>query len=143
MKTLKVEMEIRNVERWKDRHGKRRLYYRVGKGPRTPLRGPIGSPEFWEDYKRATKNEKPATKDSVRWLVTQYYSSAAFRQMSLRSQTVRRGILERFCGRHGSKRYSKLERRHLREIRDSMVDRPEAANALVKALRQVFKFAVE
>ena len=55
---------------------------------------------------------------------------------------MRRGILDRFCEQHGGKRFAQLEARHLRQIRDGMIDRPDAANNLIKALRQVFKFAV-
>ena len=36
-----------------------------------------------------------------------------------------------------------MRSRHVRKIRDSMIDRPGAANNLVKALRQVFNNAIE
>src|SRR6266700_262411 len=39
-----------NVERHKDRHNKIRYYYRVGKGPRTPISGALDSPEFMASY---------------------------------------------------------------------------------------------
>lgn len=78
----------------------------------------------------------------MRWLVQQYYTSAAFKELKPRTQTVRRGVLNRFCEEHGDKSSKQLKPKHLRRIRDTMTDRPEAANALLKALRQVFKFAV-
>ena len=79
----------------------------------------------------------------MRWLIQQYYASAAYLQMNPRTQTVRRGILDRFCQQHGDQSFKQLQVKHLLRIRDSMVDRPEAANGLLKALRQVFKFAIE
>ena len=36
-----------------------------------------------------------------------------------------------------------MKPKHVRKLRDAKADTPEAANALVKALRQVFKWAVE
>ena len=50
------------VEAFEDRHGKQRLYFRRGKGPRTPLPGPIGSDEFREAYAKALAGEVTAAK---------------------------------------------------------------------------------
>lgn len=141
-----IRARVRNVERWTDRHGKLRLYYRLGKGPRTPLRGPIGSPEFWEDYHKAVKNPEqpmPFGKGSFRWLVSQYYQSAEFKQLAKSTQNTRRRILTNFCEQHGHRRYSQLMPRHLRKIRNEKLDTPEAANGLLKVLRQLFNFAIE
>jgi integrase len=44
--------------------------------------------------------------------------------------------------KHGDKPFSALASRHVRRIRDVKGDLPEAANARVKALRQVFSFAI-
>lgn len=142
---------IKHIEAWKDRHGRERIYYRVRSenGKRFPLRAPIGSPEFWIDYKAAAEKHQefkgkpncPTKSDTLRWLVVEYYKSAMFKQLGDRTRYVRRGTLDRFCEKHGDKRFTHLQPTHLRTIRDTMVDRPEAANSLLKALRQVFKFA--
>ena len=145
-----MRTQIKYVDRWKDRHGKERFYFRKGKGARIPLRGPEGSPEFWEDYHKAANGEKttqPASKraktGTMRWLVEKYYKSAAFKELGDNTKIVRRRMLDKFCEKHGSKRYGQLEPRHLRKIRDGLVETPEAANGLLKVLRQVFKFAVD
>lgn len=145
-----MKASIKYVERWKDRHGKIRLYYRKRPNPRIPLRDPVGSPEFWEDYNNAKNgiDRKPSVQnrakpDSMRWLVEQYYMSPSFKNMSPGYQKTRRGILEKFCEEHGAKRYAQLHPRHVIRIRNSMADRPGAANNLLKALSQVFKNAVE
>ena len=145
-----MRTRIKYVERWKDRHGKTRLYFRKGKGARFPLRGPEGSPEFWEDYHSSANGEvitkrtyNRAEAGTMRWLIEGYYKSAAFKELGDTTKPVRRGILERFSEKHGTKRYKQLQPRHLRKIRDSMTERPEAANGLLKALRQVFKFAID
>jgi len=145
-----TRVHIKHLERFKDRHGKVRLYYRIGKGVRTPLRSPEGSPEFWEDYQDAANGivhtkvkYQRAEAGTLRWLVESYYTSAAFKGLQDCTKAARRGILEHFCENHGTKRYAHLQSKHIRKIRDGMADRPEAANGLLKALRQVFKHALE
>src|SRR5262249_9701290 len=55
---------------------------------------------------------------------------------------VRRGILDALVEEHGDKPFF-LKPKHVRKLRDAKADTPHAANALVKALRQGFKWAVE
>ena len=54
-----------------------------------------------------------------------------------RTQYVRRVILEKLCDKHGERPYAGLEPRHIRAWRDARVATPEAANGIIKALRQV------
>ncbi|MCD1633250.1 tyrosine-type recombinase/integrase, partial [Martelella mediterranea] len=110
---------------------------------------------FLEDYNKAVV-AAPATTlntvlganqikpQSLRWLCVQYYKSAMFQELDPRTQRVRRGILERFCQNNGDgdKPFKMMMPRHIRKRRDEMVDRPEAANGMVKALRQLHKYAV-
>jgi len=145
-----ARVRIKHLERFKDRHGKMRLYYRVGKGTRFSLRGPEGSPEFWEDYQNAALGtvtakvkHRRAEAGTIRWLVERYYTAPDYTGLKACTRTARRGILEHFCEKHGKKRYAHLQTRHIRKIRDDMADRPEAANGVLKALRQVFKYALE
>ena len=141
-----TRIKVTNLERFRDRHGKIRLYYRQGKGPRTALRGPVGSSEFFEDYLAAAgKAEKePKGPNSLEWLVRRYYTCRAYKELGADTRRVRQQILDRFCLQHGAKRFRHLQPRHLREIRDGMMERgPDSANHLIKALRQVCKFAVE
>jgi integrase len=87
--------------------------------------------------------ERRGSKGSFKWLCEQYYVSAEYQRLSSRTKYVRRGILDRICEKNGSKPYALMEPRHVRRMRDEMADRPEAANGFVKALRQVYAFAVE
>ena len=149
-----MKVKIKHLDISKDRNGNPRFYYRNRNqsGKRIRLRGPIGSPEFWEDYTAAAKTyavqpktQKHSTKqhDTFRTLVVAYYKSAQYKQLADSTKRVRRGILDRFCEKHGNKRYSQLLPNHLVKIRNEMADRPEAANGLIKALRQVFVAALE
>lgn len=87
---------------------------------------------------------RAAAPGSLSWLCQRYYTSAEFKRLTERTRYVRRAILERACAFEddGSKPYRLLESRHIRERRDELADRPEAANAYVAALRQVFGWAV-
>lgn len=137
----------------KDRHGNERIYFRRH-GVKTRLRGPDGSPEFLADYQKAfaADGRKPAVQkvavgaepSSIRWLCIQYFKSAQFTELDPKTQMVRRSILERFCQNKsdGDKPYAMLMPRHIRNRRDEMSARPEAANAMIKALRQLYRYAI-
>lgn len=137
---MPTRLRVKYLERWPDRHGKMRLYFRRGKGPRTPLRGPVGSDEFWEDYNAARSGDPKAIVGPMRSLIVKYYESGEFKRM--KSKRVRRGILDRFCKGAGDRKIEEITPAVLRKVRDDMADRPEAANNLLKALRQVFRFAI-
>lgn len=148
-----MKFRLKYVVEDTDRHGNVRLYYRRH-GRKIRLRGPAGSPEFLADYREAAaglterKGENPnvakVVPRSVRWLCVQYFKSAMFKELDPRTQKVRRAILERFCKHKndGDKPFALLQPRHVRIRRDEMSDRPEAANSMVKALRQLYRFAL-
>ena len=83
-----------------------------------------------------------ASHGSLRWLCQRYYTSAEFRQLDFRTQRVRGNILDDLCRAHGDKPAVRMEPRHVRTLRDERSNRPEAANALLKAIRQVFAFGI-
>ncbi|MGR3638738.1 tyrosine-type recombinase/integrase [Alterinioella nitratireducens] len=134
-----------------DRHGNVRLYYRRN-GQKIRLRGPAGSPEFLADYRAAADGPKEVKTDkagrvvpkSFKWLCVQYFKSAMYQELDPRTQKVRRSILERFCEHKGDgdKPFAQLLPRHIRVRRDEMADRPEAANGMVKAVRQLYRYAL-
>ena len=50
---LKRRTSLPFIERWRDRHGKMRLYFRRRGSPRVALQGEVGSDEFNAAYARA------------------------------------------------------------------------------------------
>ncbi|RIY00866.1 integrase [Aureimonas flava] len=141
---------FRHVVEDVDRHGNVRIYYRKPGGRKIRLRGPAGSADFLEDYQAAVAGRlKPKAtaatigEGSLRWVCVRYFQSAAFRGLEPVTQRVRRGILERLCEKEGEKPFAKMRPVHIRRRQDIEADRPEAANAMVKALRQLYKFAIE
>ncbi len=55
---------LRNIDRFLDRHGKPRHYYRVGRGPRIRLPGEPGSAEYMAAYDQAVANAVGASKST-------------------------------------------------------------------------------
>ncbi len=153
-----VKIRVKYVVEDTDRHGNVRVYLRKPGLPKTRLPTPLGSPEFWKAYHAALASPAPdvapepgaLVKGSIRWLVAEYYKSSMFKELDPKTQATRRGILERFCENipegdttpDGVKPFAEMLPRHIRKRRDAMADRPEAANGMVKVLRQVFKYAM-
>lgn len=149
-----MDIKLKYIARDVDRNGNVRLYFRKS-GKKIRLRGPEGSLEFLSDYQLALLGDHPKQKagtkrkgaapESIRELIEHYYRSAPYRLLSPRTRHVRRLILDKFCesNNDGAKPYAALEAHHLMRRRDEMLDRPEAANSLIKALRQVFDCAKE
>ena len=132
----------------KDRHGTVRVYLRAPGRPKVRLHETPGTDAFEAEYraalhgkaKAAAQRKGAVVKGSLDELVIAYYRSAAFRQTAQRTQHVRRLILDRFRQDHGSKAAAALQAKHLIRWRDNRADRPEAANGLLKALRQAYRY---
>lgn len=149
-----MTVKLPYVTQDRDSRGNVRLYYRRN-GVKLRLRGPVGSSDFIVDYQMAMSGHDPkergkpvlsSTKSgSIRDLIGKYYLSSSYHALAPRTRRVRQQILDRFCQNKndGDKPYALLEPRHIMLRRDAMVDRPEAANGMIKALRQVYSFAVE
>ncbi len=132
-----------------DRHGNERIYVRRH-GRKVRIREMATVEDFMAAYRAALetpsvdRRSTTAAPGSLRWLVQSYYGSAEFTGLHESTRTKRRLILEGICVDHGTKPFARLETKHVRTlIRDPKAATPEAANGRVKALRQVFKWAVE
>ena len=136
-----------------DRHGNVRIYLRKPGHSKIRLKSQPGTQEFLDEYRSALNGampKAPATiidrrgnKGTFKWLCEQYFVSAEFKRLAARTQYVRRRILDGVCAKNGNNPFALLEPRHVRKMRDDKADTPEAANGIVKALRQIFAFAVE
>jgi hypothetical protein len=143
-----MKVELPYIREDRDRHGNWRIYVRRN-GRSIRIDAKRNTPEFLDAYRAAlaalehAPNARVAEPTTLRWLIEKYYASPEFRkELSDRTQYVRRGILDALVGEHGDKPFF-MKPKHVRKLRDAKADTPEAANALVKALRQVFKWAVE
>src|SRR5580704_3879684 len=140
-----VSLRLKYVVEDVDRHGIVRIYFRRPGFPKIRLRGLPGSEEFQAAYgsalaktgdEGAPRNAMRAERGSLEWLCLNYYKSADFRGLDARTRQVRHLILDGLCKRGaGPLPYNKLTPLSILKWRDAKADRPEAANALIKALR--------
>ena len=143
--------------------GRTRIRFRRH-GVKVTLRSPPGTDEFMQEYRQAldgitvstppqphANGREPVGAGSLRWLIEGYYGWAGFKALDPRTQHVRRLILDRLCEEPaspsnptlvGSLPFAKMEGSHVRELHDRKAEKPEAANSLLKALRQVFAWAI-
>jgi integrase len=146
-----VEVQLKHLDRFIDRHGHPRVYFRRGKGRRIEL--PLeGSPDFLSAYTRAlaaTESPPKPTKKAeaertIRALLRLYFGSSTFKaKANEHSQANSRRILERFAEKHGHRLVHQMQTEHVERILGAMSDTPAAANNLLKRLRRVMKFAVK
>lgn len=144
----------------RDRHGNVRYYYRRPGCRKIRIPGDPGSQAFVDHY-YAVREGKIAAKPlrvqlqlssagTLRRLCEQYYVSSEFGQLGTRTGHVRRLILEGICQSKNSKSkergelpFAMIQDRHVRELRDEKAKFPEAANSRLKALRQLFAWAID
>lgn len=144
----------------RDRHGNLRLYFRRH-GRKTRINEPFGSDEFFKRYGEllSISGSTPASGSvgakplagTLRWLVVSYLGSSAYRRLNVSTQRTRRRVLEAICLElypnagdvYGNCPISRLTTKALRILRDRKQDLPGAASDRVKALRTLFKWAMD
>jgi hypothetical protein len=137
------------LQRWFDKKTRRtQLRFRRRGYKSVPLRGPIGSAEFWIDYQAALTNvsvrsnpgaELRSLAGSISAALAAYYGSHDWAGLSQGTRSMRRTILEKFRERYGTWR--------LRQITENFVEayinalKPHAARNHLKTLRGFLKHA--
>jgi integrase len=148
-------MRIRYVREYRDG----RLYFqRHRRGRKVRIRADRGTPEFHVEYARLLGRHQPAVTPrgpvagTYRWLCVEYFKSPAYKRLDPRTQRVRRGVLEHTFDepvRPGAEqtfatvRIDQVTTKALRVLRDRKAGLPEAGNNRVKAIRAVFRWAME
>ena len=86
---------------------------------------------------------------SLNYMLALYYDSTEFRNgLGVTTRQQRRSILDKMCARVvdgralGERRYAKLEKGHVMDLRDDLKDTPTMGNELVKALRMAYEHAL-
>lgn len=130
----------------RDRHGNVRRYVRVPGRKKVRLKHLPGTEEFLAEYAAAMAGVSPSRapgKGSFRALTILYYGSAVFRRLDVSTQSWRRRALDSISIKHGSKPVRLMQARHVRRIRDELIDKPAAGNQRLKALKALFSWAIE
>ncbi len=134
-----------------DRHGTGRVYVRRH-GRKIRIRDLATVEDFMAAYRTALETDNGPVKGSatavapgsLRWLVQAYYGCPEYLKLHESTRAGRRAMLDDICRGHGTKPFARMETKHVRlQIRDPKAATPEAANGRVKALRQVFSWAVD
>ena len=145
-----VQIRLRYLVEDVDRHGNVRRYVRISGHPKVRLRGMPGSEEFMSGYHAALANKtkmprqaRAATRGSFRYVCQAYYASASFKTLDSSTQSWRRRALDAICEEHADKPIALMQPKHVRKLRDERAAMPGAANTRLKALRALFRWAVE
>ena len=157
-----IAIKRRHVTVEVDRHGNERYYFRVGHGRRVRLTEKPGSEEFDLRYHELVRQAhagelRPAPHSAARpctfrWLAQTYMVSTEFRSLDPRTQRVRRQILNHIFDepirpganeKFGDRLLAHFTPMAVKIIRDRKRDAPEGANARVKAIRAVYKWALD
>jgi site-specific recombinase XerD len=145
-------VKLKYVDRFKDRQGQWRYYFRRGKGPRIALAGKPGTPEFMAAYQSAlelpdskaepTPRGAPGTFDR---LVQDYFASADFLRLATHTQHVYRLVIERLLRDEniGHRLVHQMTRKHVVQMIGKRAATPGAANDVLKKLKILMHFAVD
>jgi len=138
---------VRYVKAYRDRHGKRRLYFRRKGFPSVLLAGEPGSKAFAESYEAAMKNaprkigEERTLPGSWSAVIAEYYESTGYQRLKDITKATYRNVLERFRKDFGDEPIAGLTPAILDGILDALAHKPGAQGTLRKVLRLVLKLA--
>jgi integrase len=146
-----TKINIRYVDRFLDRHGHVRHYFRRPGGKRTALPSVPGSAVFMAAYKAALAGEDvPVAEPKFRGepgtfsrLAAQYFVSPEFLRLRARTQYVYRLVIDRFLVEHGHRRVGEMRREDVKRIMALKASTPGSANDLLKKIRTLIKFAID
>jgi integrase len=140
------------VERWRDRHGKVRVYFRQGRGARIALPPSIGSDEFRNAYQAALAGHHAPNRErreafapgTIGALIVSYMRSSSY--LSLR-QTTKLGYasrIEALRTKHGHRTVAGLTRQRIVSgILQPYAERPGAALSTLKVLRILIRHGID
>ena len=141
-------IKLRHINKFTDRHGQVRIYFRPPGCKAIALPGPIGSPEFMDAYNKAvaepfSKVGIPLKVGSLAALAMSYFNSTAFTEKSRETQRSEWGIINRLLDQYGSGKVSDLNRDYIQRIIDKKAETPSAARNLLAVLRTLMAHAVK
>jgi len=136
------------VQRFIDRHGRLRFYFRKPGHKRIALPGPYGGAEFLAAYQAASEGaplEVGASRTipgTMNDLIVRFYKSPGFTSLRASTARVYRNIIERFRNEHGHKSVAGMQARHVRAIIAAKATTPDAANRLLGMISMLMDHAV-
>ncbi|OHT22178.1 tyrosine-type recombinase/integrase [Edaphosphingomonas haloaromaticamans] len=132
---------------YRDRHGKPRWRFRrKGYAPHS-FKAPYGTKDFEREYAACLSAEpiqigaSRIIAGSVADVISRYYSDNAFLDLKPATQTVYRGVLERFRANFGKDPMRRFDAERIARLMNAMRHKPHAAARLRKLLTQLFIIA--
>ncbi|WP_169516598.1 tyrosine-type recombinase/integrase [Kaistia adipata] len=140
---------MKHIDRFKDRHGRMRYYYRAPGCQRIPLPD-IGAPDFLDAYAKAAAAAAPKAKPAKNRgeegtfarLAHDYYVSTDFLALKPSTRAKNRGLIDRFCEEHGHRLVKQMTRQHVTMIVGRKAATPAGANNLLKIVRMLIRFSI-
>ena len=134
-----------------DRFGNVRYYAYVKHKRKIRLRSPPNTPAFHTEHAAAIAalmSEKPVDPNPVKAssfkaLTIEYMGSPAYGRLDPKTQQWQRRSLEWVCEKAGDLPFAQMEPRHVRKLRNELQSVPAASRTMLKALRAMFRWAIE
>ena len=145
-------IKLKYIDRFKDRYGRERFYYRAHRGARISLPGRPGSPEFMAAYDRASRSEVPTGPLKLRGeagsfdrLAQLYFSSPEFLRLAPSSKRTYRSVIERLLIEEGigHRLVREIAREHVQRMIAKRAASPGAANSVLQKLKVLIHFAID
>jgi integrase len=145
-------VKLKHVDRFTDRHGMLRHYFRRGQGPRVKLPGHPGSEEFMLAYQAALTGHDAGQTCAQQGgagtfdrLVKDYFASPDYRRLGPSTQKAYRSVIERLVrGENiGHRVVREMSRQHVQRIVAKRAETPGAANDVLKKLKILLHFAID
>ena len=147
-----TRFKLKHVDRFVDRHGHVRHYFRRDRGARVLLPGEPGSAEFMRAYEAALANGPQPSKAKRRGapgtfddLLQTYFESMAFVRLAQSSQESYRLTAEKLVREEniGHRLVAQLQRKHVDRMIGKRAATPGAANNALTVLRILVRHAIE
>jgi integrase len=124
-------------------------YIRIGKGPRTRIRAPFGTPQFDAEYEAAlVGSPRPAKTQgfaagSLAWLIERYRETTAWTDLSLATRRNRENHFKPAIEKAGHEPIRAVTSAVITKGRNSRSATPAQARNFLDAMRGLFKWAKE
>ncbi|OLP44449.1 tyrosine-type recombinase/integrase [Rhizobium oryziradicis] len=136
------------VVKEKSRHGRTKLFFRIGKGPRVRLPDDPSSKAFKAAYKTAMKGEQVEATiivervRSLRWLVQRYMESAEWSGLAIATRKQRGLFYRQVVDASGNVDCRTVTARDIRNGLERRKATPALANNFLKSMSALFKWAL-
>lgn len=153
-----MHIKLKNLNKFTDRHGRRRVYLRVPGCKAVELKSEPGSPAFMAEYNAALaslpvqavaaagakkgqkKAEAPHDRTFAR-LAREYYATDFKKIPGEGTRKNVSGIIDRFVAQYGNRHAGLMSYHDINKIHSDMAETPAAANNMLTQVSKLMKLA--